>query len=107
MSREEKGEMGVILGKGGGGEEFPEEQYRLWHTGHVKQVSLFCIPSGTMGTIPSEISMRFGFRGYSHVVTAGCTSSTDATGYAYQHIQAEGQPMFLVGGDDSAITPAI
>src|SRR5213076_1987222 len=50
------------------------EEYRLWHSGHVKQVSIFCIPSGTMGTIPSEISMRFGFRGYSHVVTAGCTS---------------------------------
>jgi 3-oxoacyl-[acyl-carrier-protein] synthase II len=73
----------------------------------VKQVSLFCIPSGTMGTIPSEISMRFGFRGYSHVVTAGCTSSTDAIGYAYRHIQAGALPMFLVGGVDSAITPGI
>ena len=60
-----------------------------------------------MGTIPSEISMRFGFRGYSHVVTAGCTSSTDAIGYAYQHIQAGVQPMFLVGGVDAPITPGI
>src|SRR5450432_3167905 len=107
MSMDEKREVGVILGTGGGAQEFSEEQYRLWHSGHVKQVSLFCIPSGTMGTIPSEISMRFGFRGYSHVVTAGCTSSTDAIGYAYQHIQAGVQPMFLVGGVDSAITPGI
>src|SRR5260370_36675502 len=60
-----------------------------------------------MGTIPSEISMRFGFRGYSHVVTAGCTSSTDALGYAYQHIQAGVLPMFLAGGVDSPITPGI
>jgi len=107
MSMEEKCEIGVILGTGGGAQEFSEEQYRLWHSGHVKQVSIFCIPSGTMGTIPSEISMRFGFRGYSHVVTAGCTSSTDAIGYAYQHIQAGVQPLFLVGGVDSAITPGI
>ena len=107
MSMEEKREIGVILGTGGGAQEFSEEQYRLWHSGHVKQVSLFCIPSGTMGTMPSEISMRFGFRGYSHVVTAGCTSSTDAIGYAYQHIQAGVQPMFLVGGVDSPITPGI
>ncbi|MEP6645196.1 MAG: beta-ketoacyl-[acyl-carrier-protein] synthase family protein [Acidobacteriaceae bacterium] len=107
MSMEEKREIGVILGTGGGAQEFSEEQYKLWHSGHIKQVSLFCIPSGTMGTIPSEISMRFGFRGYSHVVTAGCTSSTDAIGYAYQHIQAGVQPMFLVGGVDSAITPGI
>jgi 3-oxoacyl-[acyl-carrier-protein] synthase II len=107
MSMDEKREIGVILGTGGGAQEFSEEQYRLWHSGHIKQVSLFCIPSGTMGTIPSEISMRFGFRGYSHVVTAGCTSSTDALGYAYQHIQAGVQPMFLVGGVDSPITPGI
>lgn len=107
MSMEAKRQIGVILGTGGGAQEFSEEQYRLWHTGHVKQVSLFCIPSGTMGTLPSEVSMRFGFRGYSHVVTAGCTSSTDAIGYAYQHIQAGVQPMFLVGGVDSPITPGI
>lgn len=107
MSMDEKREIGVILGTGGGAQEFSEEQYRLWHSGHIKQVSLFCIPSGTMGTIPSEISMRFGFRGYSHVVTAGCTSSTDAIGYAYQHIQAGVQPLFLAGGVDSAITPGI
>jgi len=107
LSMEEKREIGVILGTGGGAQEFSEEQYRLWHSGHVKSVSIFCIPSGTMGTISSEISMRFGFRGYSHVVTAGCTSSSDALGYAYQHIQAGMQPMFLVGGVDSTITPGI
>jgi 3-oxoacyl-[acyl-carrier-protein] synthase II len=107
LSMEEKREIGVILGTGGGAQEFSEEQYRLWHSGQEKKASLFAVPSGTMGTIPSEISMRFGFRGYSHVVTAGCTSSTDAIGYAYQHIQAGVQPMFFVGGVDSAITPGI
>src|SRR6266496_1256238 len=107
MSVDEKRQIGIVLGTGGGAQEFSEQQYKLWHSGKEKQVSLFCIPSGTMGTIPSEISMRFGFRGYSHVVTAGCTSSTDAIGYAYQHIQAGVQPLFVVGGVDSPITPGI
>src|SRR5437763_239320 len=107
MSMEEKREIGVIIGTGGGAQEFSEEQYRLWHSGHVKQVSLFCIPSGTMGTLPSESRMRCGFRGSSRLVTAGCTSSTDAIGYAYQHIQAGEQPLFLVGGVDAPITPGI
>src|SRR5258708_13056287 len=97
MSMEEKREIGVILGTGGGAQEFSEEQYRLWHSGHVKQVSLFCIPSGTMATIPSEISMPFGFRGYTHVVTPGCTSSTDAVGSASHHIQPAYHPFFFVG----------
>src|SRR5579871_3918763 len=107
MSLEEKREIGIVLGTGGGAQEFSESQYKLWHSGKEKQCSIFCIPSGTMGTIPSEISMRFGFRGYSHVVTAGCTSSTDAIGYAYQHIQAGVQPMFVAGGVDSPITEGI
>lgn len=107
MSLDEKRQIGIILGTGGGAQEFSEQQYRLWHSGKEKQVSLFCIPSGTMGTIPSEISMRFGFRGYSHVVTAGCTSSTDAIGYAYQHLQAGVQPMFVAGGVDSPVTEGI
>src|SRR5436189_5642875 len=97
--------MGVSGGTGGGAQEFSEEQYRLWHGGHVKQVSIFCIPSGTMGTIPSEVSMRFGFRGYSHDITTGCKSSTDAIGYAYQHIQAGVQTNCLNVGDDEQITP--
>jgi 3-oxoacyl-[acyl-carrier-protein] synthase II len=107
MNLDQQRQIGVVLGSGGGAQEFSEEQYRLWHSGRVKQVSLFCIPSGTMGTISSEVSMRFGFRGYSHVVTAGCTSSTDALGYAYQHIQAGVQPLFLAGGVDAPITPGI
>jgi 3-oxoacyl-[acyl-carrier-protein] synthase II len=107
MSIDEKRQIGIVLGTGGGAQEFSEQQYRLWHSGKEKQVSLFCIPSGTMGTISSEISMRFGFRGYSHVITAGCTSSTDALGYAYQHIQAGVQPLFVAGGVDSPITEGI
>lgn len=107
MSLEGKREIGIILGSGGGAQEYSEQNYKLWHSGHERQVSIFCIPSGTMGTISSEVQMRFGFRGYSHVVTTGCTSSTDAIGYALQHIQAGVQPMFLAGGVDSTITPGI
>jgi len=32
MSMDEKREIGVILGTGGGAQEFSEEQYRLWHS---------------------------------------------------------------------------
>jgi 3-oxoacyl-[acyl-carrier-protein] synthase II len=106
MSPGQKQEIGVLLGSGGGAQEFTEEQYRLWHSGHEKQASLFCIPSGTMGTLSSEISMRFGFRGPSHVVTTNCTSSTDALGYALDQIRLGTVPMFLTGGVDAPISPA-
>ncbi|MFB3916571.1 MAG: beta-ketoacyl synthase [Terriglobales bacterium] len=107
MSLDEKRDIGVILGSGGGAQDFSEEQYRLWLTGHTRQVSLFSIPSGTMGTLSSEVSMRFGFRGCSHVVTCGCTSSTDAIGYALLQIRAGVLPRVLVGGVDSPLAPGI
>lgn len=107
FSLEKQRQIGVVLGSGGGAQEFSEEQVRLWLTGHVKNVSLFCIPSGTMGTLSSEISMRFGLRGMSHVITTGCTSSTDAFGYALRQIQFGFLPMLLVGGVDAPIAPGI
>ncbi len=107
LSLAQQREIGVVLGSGGGAQEFSEEQVRLWLTGKVKQVSLFCIPSGTMGTLSSEVSMRFGLRGMSHVITTGCTSSTDAFGYALRQIQFGFLPMMLVGGVDAPIAPGI
>ena len=107
MSLEEQRGIGIILGTGGGAQEFSEEQYRLYFEGKIKQVSLFSIPSGTMGTMSSEVSMRFGLRGLSHVVTTGCTSSTDAIGYAFRNIQAGVVPTMLTGGVDAPLAPGI
>jgi 3-oxoacyl-[acyl-carrier-protein] synthase II len=100
-------EIGVVLGSGGGAQDFSEENYRLYFNGKAKQASLFSIPSGTMGTMSSEISMRFGLRGMSHVVTTGCTSSTDAFGYGLRQIQFGFIPMLLAGGVDTPIVPGI
>jgi 3-oxoacyl-[acyl-carrier-protein] synthase II len=107
MSIEEKRRIGVILGTGGGAQDFSEAQYISWLSGKERQASLYAIPSGTMGTMSSEISMQFGFRGLSHVVTSGCTSSTDAIGYAHRQIQAGVLPTILTGGVDSPITVGI
>jgi len=107
MSTEDKRAIGVMLGSGGGAQEFSEEQYRHYFQGTVKQASLFSIPSGTMGTLSSEVSMRFGFRGFSHVFTTGCTSSTDALGYALRQIQFASLPVMLVGGVDVPLAPGI
>jgi 3-oxoacyl-[acyl-carrier-protein] synthase II len=107
MTRDELRKIGVIVGTGGGSQEFTEEQYRLYYSGKVKQCSVYTIPTGTMGTLASEYSMRFGFRGLSHVITTGCTSSTDAIGYAYRNIQAGVLDTIVCGGVDAPIAPLI
>lgn len=103
LSLDQQREIGVALGTGGGANDFTDQQYHLYYQGKIKQVSIFTIPSGTMGTMSSEISMRFGLRGPSHVVTSGCTSSTDAIAYAARQIQLGAQPAMLAGGTDSPL----
>jgi 3-oxoacyl-[acyl-carrier-protein] synthase II len=98
---------GVIIGSGGGSQEFTEEQYRLFFHQQYAKMSLFCVPTGVMGTLSSELSVRFGLRGASHVVTTGCTSSTDAMGYALRQIQSGRLDMVLTGGADAPIALGI
>jgi 3-oxoacyl-[acyl-carrier-protein] synthase II len=107
MTRDELRQVGVIVGSGGGSQEFTEEQYRLYYTGHQKQCSVYTIPTSTIGTLASEISMRFGFRGLSHIISTGCTSSTDALGYAMRNIQAGVLDVIVAGGVDAPIAPLI
>lgn len=102
-----KRRIGVILGSGGGSQEFTEEQYRLFFQQKYKQMSLYCVPTGVMGTLSSELSMRFALRGPSHVVTTGCTSSTDAIGYSLRQIQSGRIDMALTGGADAPIALGI
>src|SRR5215831_13382519 len=94
LSLDQQREIGVALGTGGGANDFTDHQYHLYYQGKIKQVSIFTIP---MGTMSSEISMRFGLRGPSQVVTSGCTSSTDAIAYATRQIQLGAQPAMLAG----------
>jgi 3-oxoacyl-[acyl-carrier-protein] synthase II len=107
MSRDELRTIGVLAGSGGGSQEFTEEQYRLYYSGHERQCSVYTIPTSTIGTLASEISMRFGFRGLSHIVSTGCTSSTDAIGHAFHNIRWGISPWMLAGGVDSPIAPLI
>ncbi len=107
MSRDELRGIGLIVGSGGGSGEFIEEQYRLYYTGHEKQCSVYVIPTSTIGTLAGEVSMRFGLRGLSHVISTGCTSSTDAIGYAYRNIRHGVIDTVIAGGVDAPLAPLI
>ena len=108
LSLEERREIGVVLGTGGGAIEFTERMYHLYYTNQTRKASIYAIPSGTIGTLSSEISMQFGLRGLSHVVSTGCASSTDALGYAFRSIKhgLNGE-LFLAGGVDATVVRGI
>ena len=99
--------IGVMLGSGGGAIEFSERMYELWYAGSAKQASIYSIPSGTIGTIASEISMAYDLHGFSHLISTGCTSSTDAIGYAYRNLKLGVCDYVVAGGADATITEAV
>lgn len=107
LSLEERRRAGVVLGTGGGGLSFTERQFGYWFSGNAGKGSIYTIPSSTHGGLSSELSMVFGLHGLSHIISTGCTSSTDAVFYAAQHIALGRQDVMLAGGVDSPISPGI
>ena len=107
LSLAELRRFGVLVGSGGGSQEFTEQQYDLFFHDKQRQMSVHCVPTTVMGTLASDLSIRFGLRGPSHVVTTGCTSSTDALSYALRQIQSGRVDLVLGGGADSPIALGI
>ncbi|HEX7173860.1 MAG TPA: beta-ketoacyl-[acyl-carrier-protein] synthase family protein [Pyrinomonadaceae bacterium] len=107
FSTEERRAFGVVLGTGGGGLAFTEAQYKYFYTDAPGTASIYTIPASTHGGLSSELSMAFGLRGLSHVISTGCTSSTDAIAYAAQHIAVGRQDAMLAGGSDAPLAPGI
>ena len=107
LALEERRGIGVELGTGGGGLAFTEQQYEYWYIGPANKASVYTIPASTHGGLSSELSMAFGLRGLSHIVSTGCTSSTDALAYAAEHIAVGRQDVMLSGGVDAPIAPGI
>ncbi len=107
FSLSERRDWGVVLGSGGAALAFVENQFSTYFSGHDRRCSVYTIPSATPGTLASEISMRFGLRGCSHLLSTGCTSSTDALGYARLLIASGKIGHLLCGGADAPLAPLI
>jgi 3-oxoacyl-[acyl-carrier-protein] synthase II len=99
--------IGVLLGSGGGGLEFTERQYAHWFRGEPRKASVYTIPTSTIGTLSSEVSMAYQLRGASHMISTGCTSSTDAIFYACQAIVSGRADAVVTGGADAPLAPGI
>ena len=98
---------GVIIGTGGGGIELGEKQYREFFTDGLKRVTPYAIPISICGMLSSEISIALQLHGISHVLSTGCTSSTDATGYAVGLLRSGEADVLLCGGVDACVTPGM
>jgi 3-oxoacyl-[acyl-carrier-protein] synthase II len=98
---------GVLVGSGAGGIDVAERQYFEFFNDGWKRVTPYAIPVSIVGMISSEISIALELHGISHVVSTGCTSSTDAIGYATSLIRSGEADVVLSGGADACVTPGM
>jgi 3-oxoacyl-[acyl-carrier-protein] synthase II len=98
---------GVVIGSGGGGIDVGERQYYDFFVERGRKVTPYAIPVSIVGMMSSEISISLRLRGISHVLSCGCTSSTDAIGYAAALIRSGEADVLLSGGADACVTPGM
>ena len=98
---------GVLIGSGGGGIDVGEKQYEDFFTNGGRHVTPYAIALGICGMVSSEISIALRLRGLSHVLSCGCTSSTDALGYAASLIRSGEYEVLLSGGTDGCVLPGM
>ena len=107
FSEEDFESLGVLIGTGGSGFDFSEIQFGHYFAEEFHKISPYAISNALVGMLSSEISMFFGLQGRSHVISNGCTSSTDAMGYAFNAIRSGQEDWMLTGGVESCVTPAM
>src|SRR5437879_1825633 len=98
---------GVVIGSGGGGIDVGERQYYDFFVERGRKVTPYAIPISIVGMMSSEVSISLRLRGISHVLSCGCTSSTDAIGYAAALIRSGEADVLLSGGADACVTPGM
>jgi 3-oxoacyl-[acyl-carrier-protein] synthase II len=98
---------GVLVGSGAGGIDVGERQYFEFFNDGWHRVTPYAIPISIVGMLSSEISIALELHGISHVVSTGCTSSTDAISYAASLIRSGEAEVLLSGGADACVTPGM
>jgi 3-oxoacyl-[acyl-carrier-protein] synthase II len=98
---------GVVVGSGGGGIDVGERQYYDFFVERGKKVTPYAIPVSIVGMVSSEVSISLRLHGVSHVLSCGCTSSTDAIGYATSLLRSGDVDAIISGGTDACVTPGM
>ena len=109
LEKEDKDEIGVVLGVGIGGIHTFEEEtanYAINGATQGPKYSPFFIPKMIADMSAGLISIEDGFRGPNYVCTSACASGSNAIADAFNLLRLGKANAILTGGAESAIWPA-
>ncbi len=107
ISSAESHEMSVIVGSSTSGVEYLLPEAYAFARGGLSKVRPYVGIAGFVGSISSEVSRFIGAKGSSYTLSTGCTSATDAMGYAFRQIQYGYGDLIVTGGADACVSDGI
>src|SRR4029077_16506608 len=98
---------GVVIGSGGGGIDIGERQYHDFFVERGQKGTPYAIPVAVFGIVSRGSSISLRLHGISHVLSCGCTSSTDAIGYSTGLLKSGEADLIVSGGTDARVPPGV
>ena len=105
LEKEDKKNIGTIIGTGIGGMDTIHEQYKNLFEKGPNRVSPFCIPMMIANMPAGNISIMFGLQGFTSCVVTACASGTNAIGDSFRIVTRGDADIMVAGGAEAAISP--
>jgi 3-oxoacyl-[acyl-carrier-protein] synthase II len=105
LEKENRDEIGVMLGSGIGGLQTTADQLRILMERGPSRVSPFTIPMLISNMASGLISMYHNLRGPNFATCSACATSNHAIGEAWRTIKMGDAHTMLAGGSEAAVIP--
>jgi 3-oxoacyl-[acyl-carrier-protein] synthase II len=105
LEKENRDEIGVILGSGIGGLATTTEQLGILFSRGPGRVSPFTIPMLIGNMASGLVSMYFDLRGPNFATCSACATSNHAIGEAWRTIKMNDAQVMFAGGSEAAVIP--
>ena len=105
LEKDNRDEIGVIIGSGIGGLHTVEEQHKIYLSKGPGRLSPFMIPMLISNMGSGLFSMYFDLRGPNFSTCSACATSTHAIGEAWRTIKMGDARVMFAGGSEATIIP--
>jgi 3-oxoacyl-[acyl-carrier-protein] synthase II len=103
ITDENRYDVGVIFGSGGGGQGLFINNQEVWHTKGVRSVSPFFIANGLVDASSGTIAIETGAKGHNFCPVSACSTGTNAIGEASEIIRRGDCTAVITGAAESPL----
>jgi len=96
---------GIIIGSGIGGSQALEEGFSRLQDKGPRSLSPFLVSRMLINMAASQVSIRYGFKGYISASSVACSTGSNAIGDAFRIIQRGDADAMIAGSSEACITP--